>query len=302
MTDESLQAVLPQIGFGTYLIPDDEVELACYTALKVGYRHLDTAEWYKNEAGIGRTITRAKSTLGLDRRDIFVTTKLWPGNPQRGMETKDYAGTVAAFDASLQRLELDYVDLYLIHAPFAIDERLDQWRACCDMKKAGKARFVGLANYRESHIAEIENAGLPLPDANQIELHPWFQRPELISFLRRKNISIIAYSSLLPLANWRGKPGQNSGKPDDMKLEGMALDSPFKMMAAKHSVTEAQLLLKWGLQKGYAVLPKTVDESRMRENLDLQHFTIDDQDIAAFDVMDRGDGVAWHAGDPSSGL
>lgn len=298
MSKFNLLNALPQIGFGTYLIPNDKAAIAVLTALEIGYRHVDTAEGYRNERGVGSAISTAKKSLGLSRSDIFVTTKLWPGNPEWGMETKDYNETVISLDNSLKRLGLDYVDLYLIHAPFAIADRIEQWRACCDQKKAGKARFVGVSNYNETHITEIVSSGLPIPDANQIELHPWCQKPDLNNFLKKNNIDVIAYSSLVPLENWRDKPGQDSAKSAELRKDGAVSNSPFKTMATRYAVTEAQLLLRWGLQKGYPILPKTINPERMKENFDLKGFTIDQQDMNSLDAMDRGNGVAWRSGDP----
>jgi 2,5-diketo-D-gluconate reductase A len=160
-------------------------------------------------------------------------------------------------------------------------------------------RAIGVSNFNKSHIEEIKAAGLPLPDANQIELHPWSQKPELVSYLTKNGISIIAYSSLVPLSSWRDVEGQDSAKTEDMKVDGASVDSPFKIMAKKYGVSEAQVLLRWGLQKGYAVLPKSTNEERMRQNIDLFSFEIDDEDMAAIAKMDRGDGVAWGSGDPS---
>jgi len=298
MNNHRLEEAVPKIGFGTYLISNDQAETTVSSALKVGYRHIDTAEAYQNEQGIGAALASAKRSYGLNRKDLFITTKLWPGNPRWGMPTKNYAATIKSLDQSLKKLGISYVDLYLIHAPFGSQHRLDQWRACCDLKKSGKTRFIGVANFNQTHIGEIEDAGLPLPDANQIELHPWCQKGELVSFLQHRKITQIAYSSLIPLANWREKTGQASAKTEAMRNDGASLDSPFKSLAGKYRVSEAQLLLKWGLQKGFAVLPKTTDENRMRENFSLSHFNIDTVDMEVLATLDRGGGVAWESGDP----
>jgi 2,5-diketo-D-gluconate reductase A len=156
-----------------------------------------------------------------------------------------------------------------------------------------------VSNFNEAHIEEIKSAGLPLPDANQIELHPWSQKPDLVSYLAENDISIIAYSSLVPLSSWRDVEGQASAKTEQMKADGAGPDSPFKVMAKKYNVSEAQVLLRWGIQKGYAVLPKSANAERIRQNIDLFGFEIDDKDIAAIANMDRGEGVAWSSGDPT---
>jgi 2,5-diketo-D-gluconate reductase A len=141
----------------------------------------------------------------------------------------------------------------------------------------------------------IAAAGLPMPDANQIELHPWSQKPDLQTHMTKHKIAPVAFRSLAPLSTWRTEPGQDSAKTDDMKADGEA----FKGMAQKYGVSEAQLLLRWGVQNGYAVLPKSLNPDRMAQNLDLFSFTIDDADMAQMATMDRGDGVAWASGDPS---
>ncbi|MBN2011539.1 aldo/keto reductase [candidate division KSB1 bacterium] len=288
---------LPMVGFGTYLINDNDVQSLVYQAIRSGYRHIDTAEGYGNEHGVGLGIKAALSELGISREEIFVTTKLYPGNEAWGQPLKTHESIIESLQASLARLQLDYVDLYLIHAPFARTKRLEQWKALLELQRQGKARAIGVSNFSEAHIEEIKAAGLPLPDANQIELHPWSQKPELVAYLTRNNIAIIAYSNLVPLSSWRNVEGQASAKTDQMKADGA--DSPFKAMATKYGVSEAQLLLRWGVQNGYAVLPKSANAERIRQNIDLFGFEIDAADMAAIAKMDRGDGVAWQSGDPT---
>ncbi|MEM7243546.1 MAG: aldo/keto reductase [Pseudomonadota bacterium] len=286
---------IPAVGFGTYLISNDDAENAIHSAIAAGYRHIDTASGYRNEEAVGAGIKQGLQTQGLSRDDLFVTAKLWPGNPAWGDAPKTGAQTVDECDASLARLGLDYVDLYLIHAPFGGDMRLEQWRALLDLQASGKARSVGVSNFNESHLDEIAEAGLPMPDTNQIELHPWSQKPGLLAHMAQHDIAPIAYSSLVPLSTWRTEPGQDSAKTDEMKADGAA----FQGMAEKYGVSEAQLLLRWGVQNGYAVLPKSLNPDRMRQNLDLFSFAIDDVDMAQMATMDRGDGLAWASGDPS---
>lgn len=291
-------AGLPLVGFGTYLISDADAVAAVAAAIGAGYRHIDTAAGYHNEAGVGQGIRDGLSAAGLDRADVFVTTKLWPGNPAWGDAPKGYDETIAAFETSRAALGLDHVDLYLIHAPSGGSERVNEWRALVDLKEQGKARAIGVSNYTEAHIEEIRAAGLPMPEYNQIELHPWSQKPELLAFMAENGIAPIAYSSLVPLSTWRSEPGQASGKTAEMQAEGNDAGSPFKAMAAKYGVTEAQALLRWGVQKGFAVLPKSLNPRRMRENMDLFGFALDTEDMALIETMDRGDGVAWATGDP----
>jgi 2,5-diketo-D-gluconate reductase A len=290
---------IPYLGFGTYLIEDDAVAAAVTEAIRAGYRHVDTAEAYGNESGVGVAIRRALESEGLERSDLFVTTKLWPGNPAWGQPAKTTAATIASLDESLARLQLDYVDLYLIHAPFEPAQRLAQWRGLVELQQQGKARAIGVSNFAIRHIEELRSAGLPLPAANQVELHPWSQKAELVGYLDEHAITPIAYSSLVPLSTWRTAEGQDSAKTAQMKADGDASDAPFKAMAHKHGVSEAQVLLRWAVQKGYPVLPKSTRPERVRTNADLFRFALDDADMGAIARMDRGDGVAWAMGDPT---
>ena len=290
---------LPYLGFGTYLIADHDVAAAVSEAIRAGYRHIDTAEVYKNELGVGQGIKRALESQGLSRKDLFVTTKLWPGNSAWGQPAQTTESTVTSLDESLERLGLDYVDLYLIHAPFERDQRLAQWRGLVELKRQGKARSIGVSNFSIKHIEELRAAALPMPVANQIELHPWSQKPELVRYLDDNAITPIAYSSLVPLSTWRTAEGQASAKTDEMKAHGLEANAPFKIMAKKYGVTEAQVLLRWAIQKGYPVLPKSTNPDRIRKNADIFSFNIDDSDLAAIEKMDRGDGVAWPMGDPT---
>ena len=293
---------IPYLGFGTYLISDPDAVAAVREAIRAGYRHIDTAEGYENESGVGAGIKQALESEGLTRADLFVTTKLWPGNPAWGQPAKTTASTVTSLEESLERLGLDYVDLYLIHAPFERDQRLAQWRGLVELKRQGKARAIGVSNFSIKHLEEFKAAGLPMPDANQIELHPWSQKPELVRYLNENAIVPIAYSSLVPLSTWRTAEGQDSAKTNQMKADGERADAPFKTMARKYGVSEAQVLLRWAIQKGYPVLPKSTDPDRIRKNADVFGFEIDDGDMAAIAKMDRGDGVAWAMGDPTKAL
>ena len=286
---------IPAVGFGTYLIEQDEVAEAVQAAISAGYRHVDTAAVYNNESGVGEGIRLGLATNGLSRDDIFVTTKLWPGAAEWGEKPKTFEQTLEECENSLHRLGLDYVDLYLIHSPHGGSQRLNEWKALLELKRTGKARSIGVSNYSQIHLDEIETAGLAMPEVNQIELHPWSQKPDLIRYMHDRNITPIAYSSLAPLSTWRTGAGQDSAKPDELK----AGDSVFAEMAASYGVTEAQFLLRWGIQNGYAVLPKSLNPVRMRQNLDLDGFEISPADMELIRQMDRGAGIAWSMGDPT---
>ena len=290
---------IPFLGFGTYLIPDGEAAAAVHAAILAGYRHIDTAEIYQNERGVGEGLRRGLAEAKLSRGDMFVTTKLWPGNAAWGQTPKTTTTTISSLHDSLDRLGLDHVDLYLIHAPFDREQRLAQWRGLVELRETAKARAIGVSNFHITHLEELVAAGLPLPDADQVELHPWSQKPELVRFLGAQRITPIAYSSLVPLSTWRTAPGHTSGKTEAMRADGERADAPFKTLAAKYGVSEAQVLLRWAIQQGYPVLPKSTDAERIRRNADLFSFVVDAADMATIATMDRGDGVAWGAIDPT---
>jgi 2,5-diketo-D-gluconate reductase A len=290
---------IPTVGFGTYLIPGEEAEGVVAAAFAAGYRHIDTAEAYGNESGIGAAIRAFLDSGESSRTDLFVTTKLYPGNAAWGQEEKTYESTIESLDASLASLGLEFVDLYLIHAPLAVEQRVEQWRALVHLREQGKTRAIGVSNYNAYHIEQIKEAGLPLPDADQIELHPWSQKTELVTYLRDYGILPMAYSSLVPLSTWRTAEGHDSAKTDAMRADANRDDSPFRTMGTKYGVSEAQILLRWGVQNGYVVIPKSTNPTRMRENLDVFSFSLDDRDMDLIATMDRGGGVAWATGDPT---
>ncbi|HEY1098208.1 MAG TPA: aldo/keto reductase [Myxococcota bacterium] len=282
---------IPLLGFGTYLIPDAEADAAVSAAIDAGYRHIDTAELYQNEEGVGRALKASLPKHGLTRDDIFITTKISPGNPAWGQTPRTTATTIAQLDNSLHKLGLDHVDLYLIHATFQKEARIAQWAGMVELLKQGKAKAVGVSNFNGSHIDDLVEAGLPLPHANQIELHPWSQKPELVRYLDDKGIVPIAYSSLVPLSTWRTGNG-DTGKSEQMKKESGA-DGVFAVMAKKYGVSESRLLLRWAVQLGWPVLPKSTKPERIKDNADLFSFVIDDADMKAIATMDKGRGVAW---------
>ena len=295
--DKSKNHIVPRIGLGTYNMNSQEAEDMTYAAIKYGYRHIDTAAVYRNEDGVGRALKRIYEDTDLKRSDLTITTKLWPGGLVKVDRVKNNVGAIKSLDKSLRNLDEDYVDLYLIHSPHAKNKRLEQWETLLTQQEQGKVKNIGVSNWGINHIEELNDKGYPLPSANQIEIHPWSQKPELVSYLKENDIDIIAYSSLVPLSTWRHKDGENSLKTDEMYKDGNDLESPFKKMASKYAVTEAQVLLKWALQLGYAILPKSIQINRLRENFDLD-FGIDDEDMNLIEQLDRGGSVTWEYGDP----
>ena len=269
----SSTVAIPQLGFGTFLIPDEETAAAVSEAIRLGYRHIDTAEFYQNETGVGKAIAAAIGRGDITRDDIFVTTKLWPGNAAWDQTPKTTETTITAFNQSLDNLGLDYLDLYLIHAPFQKAQWLEQWQGLVTLKEQGRVRAIGVSNFNISHIESLKHAGLPLPEANQIELHPWSQKNELVQYMENHSIAPIAYSSLVPLSSWR--TGQISAKTDDMQRESQDATTLFKRLAQKYAISEAQLLLRWALQHGYAILPKSTHSDRIKQNADVFSFVID---------------------------
>ena len=295
--DKSKNHIVPRIGLGTYNMNSQEAEDMTYAAIKYGYRHIDTASVYRNEDGVGKALKRIYEDTDIKRSDLTITTKLWPGGLVKVDRVKNNVGTIKSLDKSLRNLDNDYIDLYLIHSPHAKSKRLEQWETLLKQQDQGKVKNIGVSNWGINHIEELIDKEYPLPSANQIEIHPWSQKPELVSYLKEKGIDIIAYSSLVPLSTWRHKNGENSLKTDEMYKDGNDLKSPFKLLASKYQVTEAQVLLKWALQLGYAILPKSIQIDRMQDNFELD-FIIDEDDMKLIEQLDRGDSVTWEYGDP----
>ena len=251
---------IPQLGFGVWQVPDDEVDSAIATALDVGYRSIDTARLYGNEEGVGRAI----SASGLSRDELFVTTKVW--NDDHGFDS-----TLAAFDASLGRLGLDVLDLFLIHWPTpARDKYVDTWKALLRLREEGRVRAVGVCNFQVPHLQRLLDETGELPAINQVELHPYLQQSALRDFHATHDILTEAWS---PLA---------SG--------GAVLrDETISGIARKHGVTPAQAILRWHTQVGNVVIPKSVTPSRIEENFDIFGFELDTEDLSAFARLDRGE-------------
>ncbi|MGW5941029.1 aldo/keto reductase [Streptomyces celluloflavus] len=249
---------IPQLGFGVFQVPDDETTAAVTSALETGYRSIDTAAIYGNETGVGRALAAS----ALPREDLFVTTKLW--NADQG-----YDATLRAFDASLAKLGLEYLDLYLIHWPTpARDLYLDSWRAVERLASEGRIRAAGVSNFQPAHLQRLLDDSRLVPAVNQIELHPGLQQAELRAFHAEHGIATEAWS---PLA------------------QGAVLDDPaITAIAARTGKSAAQVVLRWHLQLGNIVIPKSVTPARIRQNLDVFGFQLTDEDMAAIAATDRG--------------
>lgn len=249
---------IPVIGFGVWQVPDDVVVDATLKALEVGYRHIDTAYLYHNERGVGEALRRS----GLDRDDVFVTTKVW--NTDHG-----YDETLRAFDKSTGLLGIDEVDLYLIHWPTpARDIYLDSWRALIRLREEGRARSIGVSNFHEAHLRKIIDETGVIPAMNQIELHPWLPQTHMRDIDARLGIKTEAWS---PLGS------------------GRLIDDPvIADVAAKHGKSPAQVMVRWSIQLGNIVLPKSVTPARIEQNIDVFDFELADADMAAIATLDSG--------------
>ncbi|MCS0637938.1 aldo/keto reductase [Streptomyces sp. LP05-1] len=249
---------MPQLGFGVWQVPDDEAAKAVGTALDAGYRSIDTAAIYENEKGTGQAIAAS----GIAREELFVTTKLW--NTDQG-----YDSTLRAFDASLDRLGLDYVDLYLIHWPMPSKGTFtDTYKAFEKIQADGRAKAIGVSNFLPEHLEQLLGETSVVPAVNQIELHPQLQQAESRAFHARHGIATEAWSPL----------GQGKG----------LLEVPtIVAISQKYGKTPAQVVLRWHLQLGNVVIPKSVTPSRIQENIDVFGFTLDDDDLAALAALDE---------------
>eukprot|EP00931_Biecheleriopsis_adriatica_P011669 TRINITY_DN112749_c0_g1_i1.p1 TRINITY_DN112749_c0_g1~~TRINITY_DN112749_c0_g1_i1.p1 ORF type:complete len:303 (-),score=42.96 TRINITY_DN112749_c0_g1_i1:8-916(-) len=277
--------LIPAVGFGTFEIPDDEVQALAADALKLGYRHIDTAEGYHNEIGIGKAI--AASDLARD--SFFVTTKVWPGNAAWGQAVKSLEETVATCKKSAKNLCLDQIDLVILHGPFAGKEgRIAQYRGLVEAQRQGIVKTIGVSNFGVGHLKELEESGFT-PAVNQIELHPMGMKKELIDYMKAKGILAIAYSSLVPLTTWRAGYKRFGGSRSDEEKQF----SSVTRVASRAGVSEARVLLRWAIQKGFCVLPKSTRQERMAENADLSSFELSDTDMAELDAMDTNLAAAF---------
>lgn len=259
--------LMPILGFGVFQVPDEQTEQVVTDALAAGYRHLDTAAVYGNEAGVGRAIAAS----GIPRDELFVTTKLWVHD---GGED----GTRRAFDASLGRLGLDHLDLYLIHQPYG--DVYSSWRAMQDLYAQGRVRAIGVSNFYPDRLVDLITNTDVVPAVNQVETHPFFQRADDQALMAEHGVQIEAWG---PLAEGRNDIFTNPTLTEIGQSYGRSV---------------AQVALRWLVQRGVVVIPKSVRPERMAENLDVFDFELTDDDMARIATLDTGASLAFDHRDP----
>lgn len=250
---------MPQLGFGVFQIPEEETAEAVSAALAAGYRSIDTASLYRNEAAVGRALAASD----LPREELFITTKLW--NDDQG-----YDEAMRAFDASLSRLDLTYVDLYLIHWPMpGQDKYVETWRAMERLYRDGRVRAIGVSNFQPAHLDRLVRETGTIPAVNQVELHPYLQQEWLRTYHAEHGIATEAWA---PLAKG-----------------GELLEHPtITGLASKHDRTGAQVVLRWHLQLGNIAIPKSVTPARIQQNLGIFDFHLDQEDMQAISWLEEG--------------
>jgi 2,5-diketo-D-gluconate reductase A len=249
---------IPQVGFGVFKVPAAETKAAVASALEVGYRHIDTAKLYDNEAAVGDAIAES----GIARDDLFVTTKVW--NDDQGRDA-----TLRAFDASMQRLGLDRLDLYLIHWPYpGQDLYVETWKTLEELYADRRVSSIGVSNFQPAHLQRLLDETETVPAINQVELHPWLQQRELRDFHAEHGIVTEAWSPI---------------------SRGARLADPVIVrLADKHKTSPAQVILRWHLDVGNVIIPKSVNPDRMAANIDLFDIRLDEEDHAAIAGLDDG--------------
>lgn len=254
---------MPYLGLGVYLADEGEmVQNAVGWALEAGYRHIDTASAYLNEAGVGKAIRGS----GLDRNSVFVTSKVW--NTDQG-----YESTLEAFEKSLERLGMEHLDLYLIHWPVAGKYR-ETWRALEKLYREGRIRAIGVSNFLRHHLEDLLQSAEIVPMVNQMEFHPFLVQQELLDFCRAKGIQYEAWSPL---------------------MRGAVVQVPeIEALARKYEKTEAQIVLRWNLQKGVVTIPKSANKERIAANAGIFDFELAPEDMARIAGLDRSHRIGPH--------
>lgn len=255
----------PQLGFGVFQIPDDETAKAVETALRAGYRSIDTAAIYGNERGVRQGIERS----GVAREDIFLTTKLW--NAEQG-----YDSTLRAFDESMKKLGGDYVDMYLIHWPTPKRDRyIDTWKAFRQLREDGRVRSIGVSNFQPAHLERLISESGVVPVVNQIELHPDFAQRELVAYHARHGIVTESWSPL-------GQGGDLLKNPTLVRI------------AERLGTSVAQVVLRWHVQSGFMVIPKSATPERIAANIDVFDIELSSDDMRAIGELDAGHRMGPH--------
>ena len=259
---------MPILGFGVYQIPPEQTEQAVADALAAGYRHLDTAAAYGNEEAVGRAIAAS----GIAREELFVTTKLW-------VQDTGEENTKRAFDASLQKLGLDHLDLYLIHQPYG--DIYGSWRAMQTLNQQGGATAIGVSNFYADRLVDLIDHNEIAPAVNQIETHPFFQRQADQDLMRDRGVQLESWG---PLAE-----GRNN----------LFTDPTLSQIGAGYGKSVAQVVLRWLVQRGVVVIPKSVRPERMAENIDVFDFALTDDEMARIATMDTGGSLFFDHRDPA---
>ncbi|WP_336789044.1 aldo/keto reductase [Paenibacillus sp. MMO-177] len=251
---------MPWLGLGVFKVEDGSVVIqSVKDAIKNGYRSIDTAAIYDNETGVGQAVRESMAEHGIEREDLFITSKVW--NADLG-----YESTLAAFETSLNKLGLDYLDLYLIHWPVE-GKYKDAWRALETLYKQGRVKAIGVSNFHVHHLQDLMKDAEVMPMVDQVEYHPMLAQNELRSFTREHNIQLEAWSPL---------------------MQGQLLDHPvLGEIAAKHGKSVAQVILRWDLQNGVVTIPKSIKESRIIENAHVFDFELSSDDMAAIDALNE---------------
>ena len=254
--------MIPRLGLGVYQSsPGQVTQKAVEYALKIGYRHIDTARIYNNESDVGSALRNS----GIRREDVFITTKLW--NSDQGYET-----ALKACDASLKRLGLKYLDLYLIHWPVQ-ETRDESWKALAQLLKEGKTRAIGVSNYTIRHLTELLEQSDTVPLVNQVEFSPFLYQKQLLDYCEKNKIQLEAYSPL---------------------TQGEKLNHPkIQQIAKKHNKTPAQVLIRWSLQHNLITIPKSVREERIKENSQVFDYNLTNEDMRILDSLDENFRNSW---------
>jgi 2,5-diketo-D-gluconate reductase A len=260
---------MPILGFGVFQVKDlDECERSVVDAIETGYRLIDTAQSYGNEEAVGKAIKRS----GIKREELFITTKVW-------IQSNGYEGTKKALENSLKRLQLDYLDLYLIHQP--LGDVYGEWRAMQDLYKEGKARSIGVSNFPPDRLVDLIVHNEIVPAVNQIETHPFHQQVETQKFLQENNVQIESWG---PFAE-----GKNNLFHNEL----------LSSIGKKYNKTIAQVVIRWLTQRGVVAIPKSVRKERIEENFDIFDFELSDDDLEAIKALDTNASLFFDHRDPA---